>query len=169
MKRYTLKQIARMATLVAAGTTLAMGCARAQTGSPSYAGASIGSADYGTGLKVFVGGKVTPIFGWEGQITSLGSQEYRPGYKQSAWAVGGLATGRFAITPTFSAMGKAGLHYLRPRRSGPGASDPDSSIELGLGAGVLWNFSHTAALRLELENIGGSDGDFASVGLQFSF
>lgn len=169
MNRCTLKQLALQAALVAAGTPFVLGCAHAQTGAPSYAGASIGSTDYGTGLKVFLGGKVTPIFGWEGQITSLGSEEYRPGYKQSAWALGGLATGRFAITPTFSAMGKVGLHYLSPRRSGPGTSDPDSSIELGLGAGVLWNFSHTAALRLELENIGGSDGDFASVGLQFSF
>jgi len=169
MNRNPLKQLALQTTLVLAGTMLALSSAHAQVAAPSYAGASIGSTDYSTGLKVFLGGKVTPIFGWEGQLTSFGSEEYRPGYKHSAWALGGSATARFAITPTFSAMGKAGLHYLRPRRSGPGVGDPDSSIELGLGAALLWNFSHTAALRLELENIGGTDGNFASVGLQFSF
>jgi hypothetical protein len=171
MNRKSLKQAAFRAALAVAGITLAMGSAQAQVqvGGPSYAGASIGSTDFGTGLKVFLGGKITPIFGWEGQVTSFGSEEYRPGYKQSAWAFGGSGTGRFALNPTLSAIGKVGLHYVRPRRSGPGTSDSDSSIDLGLGAGLLWNFSHTAALRLELENIGGSDGDFASVGLQFSF
>ena len=170
MNRNSLDHLTLRATLCAALTLLAMGSAQAQnSGAPSYAGGSIASTDYGTGLKVFLGGKITPIFGWEGQITSFGSEEYRPGYKHSATAIGASGTARFPLNASLSAIGKAGLHYVQPRLSGPGTSDPDSSIELGLGAGLIWNFSHTAAVRFELENIGGSDGNFASVGLQFSF
>jgi len=170
MNRNPLDHINVRTAVCAALTVLAMGNAHAQnTGAPSYAGASIASTDYGTGLKVFLGGKITPIFGWEGQITSFGSEEYRPGYKHSATAIGASGTARFPLNASLSAFGKAGLHYVQPRQSGPGASDPDSSIELGLGAGLTWNFSHTAAMRFELENIGGSDGNFASVGVQFSF
>lgn len=170
MNRKLLDHINIRTAVCAALTVLAMGSAHAQnTGAPSYAGASIASTDYGTGLKVFLGGKITPIFGWEGQLTSFGSEEYRPGYKHSAMAIGASGTARFPLNASLSAFGKAGLHYVQPRQSGPGASDPDSSIELGLGAGLIWNFSHTAAVRFELENIGGSDGNFASVGVQFSF
>jgi opacity protein-like surface antigen len=170
MNRKPLDHITIRTAVCAALTVLAMGSAHAQnTGAPSYAGASLASTDYGTGLKVFLGGKITPIFGWEGQLTSFGSEEYRPGYKHSAMAIGASGTARFPLNASLSAFGKAGLHYVQPRQSGPGASDPDSSIELGLGAGLIWNFSHTAAVRFELENIGGSDGNFASVGVQFSF
>ena len=169
MKHTSRSCIAIRCVLVAGITALASANVMAQSYRPSYAGASLGSTDFGTGLKVFLGGKVTPIFGWEAQLTSLGSDEYQPGYKHSATALGASGTAHFPLSPTLGVFGKAGLHYLQPRRSGPGASDPGSSIELGLGAGLLWNFSHTAALRLELENIGGSDGNMASVGVQFSF
>ena len=170
MNRNPLDRINIRTALCAALTVLAVGGAHAQnSGAPSYAGASLAATDYGTGLKVFLGGKITPVFGWEGQITSFGSEEFGPGYKQSATAIGASGTARFPLNASLSAIGKAGLHYVRPRLSGPGASDPDSSIELGRGAGLIWNFSHTAAVRFELENIGGSDGNFASVGLQFSF
>jgi len=165
----SFRHVALHAAAVAA-LSLAAGAASAQSvQGPSYLGASIGSTDYGTGLKLYLGGKVTPVFGWEGQLTSLGSENYGFGRKQSAWALGGSGTARFDLNSTVSAFGKVGLHYLMPKRSGPGTSDPDNSIELGLGAGLLWNFSHKAALRLELENIGGTDGDIASIGLQFTF
>ena len=171
MKRNSLNRNTLRAALLAAATTLAAGSASAQAYGPTYAGASLAATDYGTGIKVFLGGKVTPIFGWHPQITSFGSENYGPGnaLKHSATALGASGTARFPLATNLSAIGKVGLHYLQPRRSGPGVSDPDSSIELGLGAGLVWNFSHTAAVRFELENIGGSDGNFASVGLQFSF
>ncbi|MBX3620255.1 MAG: outer membrane beta-barrel protein [Rhizobacter sp.] len=156
------------ATAVAAACLLAAGTASAQSYAPSFAGASLAATDYGTGLKVYLGGMVTPIFGWEGQIASLGSETYAGGYEHSAIALGGSGLARFALAPQLSAFGKAGLHYLRRKDNRP-AGNADNSIELGLGAGLLWNFSHTAALRLEFENIGGSDGDLASIGLQFSF
>jgi hypothetical protein len=167
MNRNSLSHIGVRVALVTACSLLAAAGAHAQSAyGPSYAGASLGSTDFGTGLKVFVGGKITPIFGWEGQLTSFGSEEYRPGYKQSAWALGGSGTARFPLSPSISAFGKAGVHYIRLRRTG---SNSDSSIELGVGAGLLWNFTPTAGLRLELEHIGGTDGDIASVGVQFNF
>lgn len=70
-------------TALVAGLAVA-GPASAQSFAPSWAGASIGSTDYGTGLKVYLGGKVTPIFGWEGQVVSHGSEDYAPGRKHSA-------------------------------------------------------------------------------------
>jgi hypothetical protein len=156
-----------LASLMTAGL-LAAAPASAQSFAPSWAGASIGSTDYGTGLKVFVGGKLTPIFGWEGQLASHGSEDFGPGRKHSALSLGGSGMARFPLNSQFSAFGKAGLHYLRVKRSGPGVSS-DSDLELGLGAGMLFNISHTMALRLEYENIGGGDGDFFSIGLQFGF
>lgn len=169
MKTNSLSSNPCRTALMAAALALAAGVAQAQTYAPSWAGASLGSTDYGTGVKVFVGGKVTPIFGWEGQLASLGSETYAPGRKHSGIALGGSGIARFTLAPQLAAFGKAGLHYVRIKNSGPGGSNTDGDIELGLGAGLLWNFSHTAALRLEYENIGGGDGDFFSVGLQFSF
>lgn len=162
------------ALALAAGLLLAAGPAAAQSSGPtsygpSYAGAAIGATDYDLGLKVFVGGRITPIFGWEGQLASLGSEDYGPGRKHSAVALGGSGTARFALSPQLGAFGKAGLHYVRTRYSGPGTPGNDSSIELGVGAGLVWNFSHTAALRVEYENIGGGGGDMFSAGVQFSF
>lgn len=162
MNKISLALTALVAGLVVAGP------ASAQSFAPSWAGASIGSTDYGTGLKVYLGGKVTPIFGWEGQVVSHGSEDYAPGRKHSAISLGGSAVARFPLNSQFTAFGKAGLHYLRVKRSGPGVSS-DSDLELGLGAGMLFNITHTTALRLEYENIGGGDGDFFSIGLQVSF
>lgn len=162
MNKISLALTALLAGLVVAGP------ASAQSFAPSWAGASIGSTDYGTGLKVYLGGKVTPIFGWEGQLVSHGSEDYAPGRKHSAVSLGGSGVARFPLNSQFTAFGKAGLHYLRVKRSGPGVSS-DSDLELGLGAGMLFNITHTTALRLEYENIGGGDGDFFSIGLQFSF
>lgn len=141
----------------------------AQSYGPSWAGASIGSTDYGTGLKVYLGGKVTPIFGWEAQAVSFGSEDYAPGREHSAMSLGGSGLARLALNPQFTVFAKAGLHYMRTKQSGPGGSGSDSEIELGLGAGMLFFFTHTTALRLEYENIGGGNGDFFSVGLQVNF
>jgi hypothetical protein len=134
MNRKPLDHINIRTAVCAALTVLAMGSAHAQnTGAPSYAGASLASTDYGTGLKVFLGGKITPIFGWEAQITSFGSEEYRPGYKHSATAIGASGTARFPLNASLSAFGKAGLHYVQPRLSGPGASDPRQLDRTGSG------------------------------------
>lgn len=162
-----MNKISLALTALVAGLVVASP-ASAQSFVPSWAGASIGSTDYGTGLKVYLGGKVTPIFGWEGQVVSHGSEDFAPGRKHSAVSLGGSAIARFPLNSQFTAFGKAGLHYLRVKRSGPGVSS-DSDLELGLGAGMLFNITHTTALRLEYENIGGGDGDFFSIGLQVSF
>jgi hypothetical protein len=161
-----MKKISLALASLTTAALLVAGPAAAQSFAPSWAGASIGSTDYGTGLKVFLGGKVTPIFGWEGQMVSHGSEDFAPGREHSAVSLGGSGVARFPLNSQFTAFGKAGLHYMRTKESGRGT---DSDIELGLGAGLLFNFTHTTALRLEYENIGGGNGDFFSIGLQFSF
>lgn len=165
----SLSRSSALRAVVAAACLLAGAAAQAQSYGPTYVGGAIGSTDYDVGVKVFLGGKVTSVFGWEGQVLSFGSDDYGPGRKHSAMAVGGSGTARLQLAPQLSGFGKAGLHYLRTRYSGPGTPANDSSIELGVGAGLIWNFSHTGALRVEYENIGGGDGDMFSVGVQFSF
>jgi Outer membrane protein beta-barrel domain len=151
------------AALLLTGT---LACAHAQLAKP-YVGASIGDTDLGTGLRAFTGASITNVFGWEAQLTSFGSRTVF-GCKTSAWALGGGATARAVLSPVVTAYGKAGLHYVRAKLSGC-ASASDSDIEAGIGAGLLWNFSPTAALRVEFENIGGDGGDFISVGIQIPF
>jgi Outer membrane protein beta-barrel domain len=143
--------------------------AHAQVTAP-FVGGMIGDTDFGTGLRLFGGGRLTNIVGLEGHLTSYGSRTVRPGgslsCKDSAWASGVSATGTLPLTTGFSAFGKAGLHYMKTRVSGP-CSGGDGSLELGIGAGVLWQFSPKAAMRVEFENIGGTNGDFIAVGVQF--
>ena len=149
-------------------STAAVG-AQAQMAAP-YIGGAIGDTDFGTGLRAFGGARITNIIGWEAHLTSYGSRTIRPGgnvsCSTSAWAAGVSATATMPLTSNFGVFGKAGGHYLKTRYTGP-CSDGDGSLELGLGAGVLWQFSPKAALRVEFENIGGSNGDFIAVGVQF--
>lgn len=159
----------RHAVLTAALLLLASMSAQAQFTSP-YVGGAIGDTDFGTGLRLYGGGRFTNIFGLEGHLTSYGSRTVRPGgslsCKDSAWATGVSGTGTLPLTTDFSAFGKAGLHYLKTRVSGP-CSGGDGELELGIGAGVLWQFTPKAALRVEFENIGGTNGDFIAIGVQF--
>ena len=144
--------------------------AQAQINAP-YIGGALGDTDFGTGLRVYGGAAITNIFGWESHLTSFGSRTVRPGGNlscgNSAWALGGSGTARLPLTGGISAFGKAGGHYLKTRVSGPCSDTGDGSLQLGLGAGLLWQFSPKATLRLEFENIGGSGGDFIGVGVQF--
>lgn len=150
----------------------AAGVAHAQTVkfTGRYLGAAVGDTDLGTAIRVFGGGQLTNIFGIEGQVASYGSESYRNGaytYEDSAWAAGAYGTATMAVAPTVSVFGKVGAHYFRFKHTGPGGSRQDSSVELGLGVGVKWQFVPAAALRLDFENIGGSGGDIISAGLQF--
>lgn len=145
-------------------------CAQAQLTAP-YIGGALGDTDFGTGLRFFGGSRITNIIGWEAQLTSYGTRKIRPGNNvscsNSAWSLGAGATATMPLTSQFAAYGKLGGHYLKTRVSGPCSDTGEGSLELGLGAGVLWRFSPKAALRLEFENIGGSNGDFISIGVQF--
>jgi hypothetical protein len=156
----------RLAALALSSAALG---AQAQMTAP-YIGGAVGDTDFGTGLRAFGGARITNIIGWEGHLTSYGSRTIRPGgnisCSNSAWAAGVSATATMPLTTSVGVFGKLGGHYLKTRISGP-CSGADSSLELGLGAGVLWQFSPKAALRVEFENIGGSNGDFIGVGVQF--
>lgn len=165
------KPIQRITRGFAALTFAAMALgAQAQQTAP-YLGGAIGDTDFGTGLRLFGGARFTNIFGWEAQLTSFGSRTIRPltnvSCSNSAWALGGGATATMPVAPALSAFGKLGGHYLKTRVSGPCSDSGDGSFELGLGVGMLWQFSPKAAMRVEFENIGGSGGDFISVGIQF--
>ena len=152
--------------VVALMLTGALACAQAQLASP-YVGAAIGDTDLGTGVRAFGGASITNIFGWEAQLTSFGSHTLaNSSCKQSAWALGGGGTARAPLSPVISVYAKAGAHYLKSRFSGC-ATASGSDIELGVGAGLLWQFSPKAALRVEFESIGGVGGDFISLGVQF--
>lgn len=159
----------RRAGLTAALLITASMAAQAQFTGP-YIGGAVGDTDFGTGLRLYGGGRFSNIVGLEGHLTSYGSRTVRPGgslsCKDSAWATGVSATGTLPLTTSFGVFGKAGLHYMKTRVSGP-CSGGDGSLELGIGAGVLWQFSPKAALRVEFENIGGSNGDFIALGVQF--
>jgi len=165
-----MQRFIRAAAVAAA--LCAMGAAHAQSVSFTgpYVGAAIGDGDFGTAFRAFGGGQFTRIFGIEGQLASYGSQSYQNGfytYKDSAWAAGAYATATMPVAQNLSVLGKVGAHYFRFKHSGPGGSTQDSSVELGIGAGLKWQFVPAAALRLEYENIGGSGGDLFSAGLQF--
>jgi Outer membrane protein beta-barrel domain len=157
------RHIQALAAVLLAGT---IGFAQAQTAAP-YVGASLGDTDLGTGLRAFGGAAITNVFGWEAQLTSFGSESRPFSCKVSAWALGGGGTAKAPLSPVISVYGKAGLHYVKYKVSNCfGASASDSDVEVGVGAGLLWNFSPKAALRVEFENIGGNGGDFISVGIQ---
>jgi hypothetical protein len=149
--------------LILAGT---MACAQAQLASP-YIGAAVGDTDLGTGLRAFGGASITQVFGWEAQLTSFGSQTLaNTNCRQSAWSLGGSGTAKAPLSAVIAVYGKAGLHHVRSKFSGCGSAS-GSDIELGVGAGLIWQFSPKAGLRVEFESIGGTGGDFISVGLQF--
>ncbi len=157
------RSIQGVAALVLTGT---LACAQAQLASP-YVGGAMGDSDLGTGLRVFGGAAITNVFGWEAQLTSFGSKTRFNNCKASAWALGGGGTARAPLSPVISVYGKAGLHYVKSRVTSCGFGNAsDSDIEVGVGAGLLWNFSPKAALRVEFESIGGQGGDFISVGVQ---
>ncbi len=150
------------AAMILAG---ALTSAQAQLASP-YVGAAIGDTDLGTGVRAFGGAAITPIFGWEAQLTNFGSHRLANNCKESAWALGGAGTAKAPLSNVISVYAKAGAHYLKSRYSGCTSAN-GSDIELGVGVGLLWQFSPKAALRVEFESIGGVGGDFISVGIQF--
>jgi hypothetical protein len=136
----------------------------------SYVGGAFGSTDYGTGLRLHAGAPVSGVLGWEAQVTSYGSEKYvqlNQTYNRSAVAFGASAVARMPVTPTLQAFGKLGVHYLSSKVSGPGQDTKEGGAELGVGAGMLWQFIPAAAARFEMENIGGSGGNMVSAGLEF--
>lgn len=169
MSRITKKIVA--GAVAATLCTLAAGVHAQSSGSwVEYVGGAFGSTDYGTGLRLHVGGPISGVLGWEAQVTSYGSEKYvqiNQTFNRSAVAFGASGVARLPVTTSLTAFGKLGAHYLRSKVSGPGQSTTDSGIELGVGAGLLWQFMPTAAARFEMENIGGSGGNIISGGLEF--
>jgi len=169
-----MNRITKVLCIGAAALSMAAltGTARAQASGSwvSYVGGAFGSTDYGTGLRLYAGAPVSGILGWEAQVTSYGSEKYvqlNQTYNRSAVAFGANAVARMPVTPSLTAFGKLGAHYLSTKVSGPGQNTKDSGVEFGIGAGMLWQFIPAAAARFEMENIGGSGGNIVSAGLEF--
>lgn len=171
MKSHRNTRALLRAAAIAVALTAAAAGAQAQLQSTNhYVGGSLGDTDFGTGIRLFGGGSLTRVFGWEAQLASYGSQSYQNGayvYKDSAWTAGVNAMASFNVAPTLSVFGKAGPHYFSFRHSAPTGTVSDGTVELGIGVGLKWQFMPSAALRADFENIGGSGGDMISVGLQF--
>lgn len=171
MQRTSATRTAIRAACAAAVLCAAMTGAQAQVNSTAhYLGAAVADTDFGTGLRVFGGGSLTNIFGWEGQFAHYGTESYQAGaftYDRSAWTLGANALASFPVATNLSVFAKAGVHYVRGTNEGPFGSSKESDVELGVGVGLKWQFSPAAALRADFENIGGSKGDMISVGLQF--
>jgi len=169
MSRFARKMWAP--ALAAALTTLAGGVQAQSSGSwVQYVGGAFGSTDYGTGLRLHAGAPISGVLGWEAQVTSYGSEKYiqiNQTFNRSAVAFGASGVARLPVTSSLTAFGKLGVHYLRSKVSGPGQDTTDSGVELGVGAGMLWQFMPAAAARFEMENIGGSGGNIISAGLEF--
>ena len=167
----SLRALRLAATLVAA--LAASHGALAQSGSDVYAGIGIGNAtDFGTAVKLYAGAPLGPRFGWEAQYTNFGSiSEATPfgSAEASAFALGGSLVGFLPLQNTLSGFGKIGVHYVDAKASLPGVSNSDTSIELGIGVGLLWQVAPQWGLRAEFENIGGSGGNLFTVGAQLKF
>lgn len=161
---------ATRATVLAIALCAAAGAQAQIRSTDHYVGGAIGHTDLGTGLRLFGGGTLTKVFGWEAQLSSYGSKTYQQGaytFKDSAWGLGAYGTASFPVANNVTVFGKAGAHYLKGKHAGPFASESDGSVEFGIGAGVKWQFNPKAALRADFENIGGSGGDLLTVGIQF--
>jgi hypothetical protein len=135
-------------------------------------GVSLASTDFGTGLKLTGGAKLGNNFGWELQYTDWGKDvdnSFGVPVNVKANSLGVSAIAYLPLQGAFSGFGKLGVHQLRAKASVAGVSASDSSTELGLGIGMLWDFNKQVAARVEFENIGGSGGNVISVGAQFKF
>lgn len=126
-----------------------------------------------TTLRLFGGRRPTARLGWEAQIVRFGDEhgssigliaEKRP------WLVGASAVCTLAGPYNLTGYGKVGAQALRSRyRDALGSPAPDSGTELGLGAGVRWQFAPKSLAQFELETIGGGIGNVLSLGLQLRY
>ena len=148
-----LRAVTLAVAFTAAGTASAQGL---------YAGVGVTDTDLDTGLKLFVGAPISAPFGWEAQYTGFGSRTTF-GVKTSAFALGASATATLPIQRNLSAFGKLGIHYVKVKNDFFGS---DTSTELGVGIGLLWQVAPQWGLRVEWEHI---DSDVLSFGVQMKF
>jgi OmpA-OmpF porin, OOP family len=162
------KKLAMAACAAALGLSM-MAPAQAQN---ANIGIGVASTDLGTGLKLTGGAKLGSNFGWELQYTNWGKDVDNTfgvpvDVKATSFGASGIAY--LPLQGAFSGFGKIGIHQVRAKASVAGISVSDSSTELGVGVGLLWDFNAQAAARVEFENIGGSGGNVLSLGVQFKF
>ena len=132
----------------------------------TYAGASIGDSDFGTGAKAFVGRQFHPQWAWEVQVLDFGTDDrVRFGARSSAVAVGASAVGVFALNAEFAMFTRLGVHTVSTDTKLPGFTASNRSVELGAGIGARYRLNSRWSFRFELERIGGASEMF-SLGAQ---
>ncbi len=142
-----------------------------------YGGLSIGDSDLDTTFKLFVGQPINRNVGWEAAYINFGEKKesaFGVDASASAWGIGGAVVGYLPFAPQWTGFGKLGAYYIRgeAKVNAPGffsTTASESSVELGVGLGIRFQFDRQFSLRAELENYGGDGGDVISVGLQYRF
>ena len=149
LSRFTQSLIA--ATLVTAG----VGAAQAEG---AYVGGGLGKPNYsssvngisgdgsGTGIKLYGGYQITPNFAVEGGFFDLGHIDDANGRVKTK-GVYADAVGSYVFAPQWSVLGSAGLAEGRFTTT----RGDDSSPGLKIGAGVQYELTPQAALRVQYD------------------
>jgi OmpA-OmpF porin, OOP family len=180
-----------IATLLSVFALTAFAAPAGSGGLPEmYAGVKVGTSDLPTdpvGFGVYGGynfsrmtaGANMPLtFGAEAEFTHLGSADYlsgSPGYKTSAYAIGGSGIASLALNPDFSLYGKAGMARVKVSADidtlvilpGGGlavqkTSVSNSDFKFTFGIGAQYNINSKFGIRASYDDYG--DGSFISIG-----
>jgi OOP family OmpA-OmpF porin len=147
-------------------------------------GSGVSCDDSDTGFRILGGYQITPLIAAEVAYTDLGELSARgPGgtasVEVSAFEI--VAVGTLPMADRFSLYGKAGIYRgeVDARIDTVLLTDSasESNTDLTVGAGVRFDFSRQASVRLEWQrypDVGGDETgedniDFFSVGLLFRF
>lgn len=149
-----------------------------------YAGGSLGLTKFhsdgltdtsDTGLKLFAGTPITPMFGIEGGYVDLGkAKDGSVSVTASGLYVDALIHGE--VAPKMSLFGKVGTFLGDVKVSGPGGHDSKSNTSFKFGVGGAYQLNKNVDLRAEweryhLEAPGDTTGnvDMFSIGAIYRF
>jgi OOP family OmpA-OmpF porin len=165
-------------------TKLAGGCDDVRDAFSSLGGTTSSCSDKDNGWKIFGGYQVNRNFAVEasyidwGAINGSGRVGAIPvNVTGEAQSFGVAAVGILPLNERFSVFGKAGILMTDTKvsaRATSGAlssssSEDDSSSELHIGVGALFNVSESFAIRAEWERATDTKIDMISIGVQVRF
>lgn len=146
----------------------------------AFGGSTSSCSDTDNGWKIFGGYQVNKNFaveatyidwgGFSGTGTALGLPFNVTG---DATSFGVAAVGILPLNERFSVFGKAGILMtdttVTARSGSVSSSESDSSSELHIGVGMLFNVTQRFAIRAEWERATDTEIDMLSIGVQFRF
>jgi OOP family OmpA-OmpF porin len=161
-------------------TKLTGGCDDVRDAFASLGGTTTSCSDKDNGWKIFGGYQVNKNFAVEatyidwGAIKGSGRVGTIPvNVSGDATSFGVAAVGILPLNERFSVFGKAGILMTDTSvsaQAGAGsASEDDSSTELHIGVGALFNVTERFAIRAEWERATDTKIDMISIGVQFRF